>query len=422
MGSAAGPAGGPGGGHRRGSHPTEASTRYRIDPGASILIALPGTSAVPPRVVDGSCAATASGERVGAVQETITTSSSTSHIGPGRVASGLRFDAILTRLPVTPVVAGLAVAIGLVVAFVLLVYWSGSAESALAGDAGLWTYRDFRIAILVAMLAGYLPVARHEQARSAMRNRRDLQPCLADGAPDVATFGRLDVRSARLAGLAGIAFAPLTALVIDRDPALYLTPGYWRVESVFGWVVGGWVGFWIGSFFYVTLAYARRFSRLADRLRDIDLLDLGALRPFARHGLASALQWLVLLSVVALNAMDVGWFVMTAAVAVVGGVAALILPVQGLHVRLRDAKQAELDRVRVAIGGDASALAGSPLGRRAETLSLADLLAWNAFVESIREWPFDAFTIVRFAIYLVIPLGSWLGGAFVERLLGAALD
>jgi hypothetical protein len=28
--------------------------------------------------------------------------------------------------------------------------------------------------------------------------------------------------------------------------------------------------------------------------------------------------------------------------------------------------------------------------------------------------------MLRFALYLVVPLGSWLGGAFVERLLAAA--
>ena len=38
------------------------------------------------------------------------------------------------------------------------------------------------------------------------------------------------------------------------------------------------------------------------------------------------------------------------------------------------------------------------------------------------EWPFDAGMRLRFLFYLAIPVGSWLGGALVERLLGAALD
>jgi hypothetical protein len=40
----------------------------------------------------------------------------------------------------------------------------------------------------------------------------------------------------------------------------------------------------------------------------------------------------------------------------------------------------------------------------------------------VREWPFDAPTLTRFFLYVAIPLGSWVGGALVERLLGAALD
>ena len=31
-------------------------------------------------------------------------------------------------------------------------------------------------------------------------------------------------------------------------------------------------------------------------------------------------------------------------------------------------------------------------------------------------------TLTRFFLYVAIPLGSWVGGALVERLLGAALD
>jgi len=48
--------------------------------------------------------------------------------------------------------------------------------------------------------------------------------------------------------------------------------------------------------------------------------------------------------------------------------------------------------------------------------------AFEARIEAAREWPFDASTFMRFALYLMIPLGSWLGGAFVERLVDAALQ
>jgi len=35
--------------------------------------------------------------------------------------------------------------------------------------------------------------------------------------------------------------------------------------------------------------------------------------------------------------------------------------------------------------------------------------------------PFDAAMRARFLLYAAIPLGSWLGGALVERLLGSVL-
>jgi hypothetical protein len=47
--------------------------------------------------------------------------------------------------------------------------------------------------------------------------------------------------------------------------------------------------------------------------------------------------------------------------------------------------------------------------------SIAEIIAYRSMIENIRNWPFDNPTIIRFALYLFIPLGSWLGGALVER-------
>lgn len=52
---------------------------------------------------------------------------------------------------------------------------------------------------------------------------------------------------------------------------------------------------------------------------------------------------------------------------------------------------------------------------------LANLLTLRSHLEEVREWPFDTSVIVRFAVYLVIPLGSWAGAALVERLVNAFL-
>ena len=85
-------------------------------------------------------------------------------------------------------------------------------------------------------------------------------------------------------------------------------------------------------------------------------------------------------------------------------------------------KQKELDRMVAAISGDRSALAGSRLAAQAETLSLADLLAYRDTITSVREWPARAPTILRVLLLLMIPIVGWIGGALVERVIGSLLD
>ena len=101
--------------------------------------------------------------------------------------------------------------------------------------------------------------------------------------------------------------------------------------------------------------------------------------------------------------------------------ASLGLPVRGVHRCLREQKKAELDRVRAAIRGDRSSLVDSRIAGQADAISLADLIAYEARIESVREWPFDTSTPSRFGLFLLIPLVSWIGGALVERVVNAAL-
>ena len=329
-------------------------------------------------------------------------------------------------VPVSPIWVGFGIVVFLLALFLAIAWAFGGLAIVRAGDMELWEYREARFGILVALLAGYLPTAHRYVVLGARKNLEDLLPLFS--APSRGTdaaqrrFGLLDARATRKAGLLGILIVPISALAIDRDPTLFLQLEYFGAEQGFAWVVGAWVGWSLGVFVYATLAYARRFSDLAGQIERIDLLDLQTLAPFARQGLRSALLWLLLLSLVSLNAVDLVWFFSIAVIALVGGTAVLILPVRGIHTRLRQAKQAELERVHAAIRGDPDALSGSLISAHGTSLRLSDLLAYRKFLESVREWPFDAPTMLRFALYLAIPLGSWLGGAFVERLLGAALD
>ena len=49
-------------------------------------------------------------------------------------------------------------------------------------------------------------------------------------------------------------------------------------------------------------------------------------------------------------------------------------------------------------------------------------MAYRGVVENAGSWPLDSSVLFRFALYLLIPLGSWLGGAIVERGLDSFLN
>ena len=101
----------------------------------------------------------------------------------------------------------------------------------------------------------------------------------------------------------------------------------------------------------------------------------------------------------------------------------LLLPALMARGTLRDAKRSELERVReqIACARDA-VLDGSGPAASEQAAVLQGLLAYEARIESVREWPYDTPTLIRFAVLAVIASGSWLGGALVERALSAVLD
>lgn len=53
--------------------------------------------------------------------------------------------------------------------------------------------------------------------------------------------------------------------------------------------------------------------------------------------------------------------------------------------------------------------------------SFAEIRAYRAEIEAISGWPFDIRTVTRFTLYLLIPIVSIVGGAFVERRIDALL-
>jgi hypothetical protein len=142
--------------------------------------------------------------------------------------------------------------------------------------------------------------------------------------------------------------------------------------------------------------------------------------PLTRYGLRTVLLWMGFSALFAL--MFLASFAgISAAVALsaTGAFAALalLLPVGGARARLRAARDAELARVRASIRARSQGAAGG----RHPALSLADLLAYEARLRGVSSWPYDLGAWLRFGFYVAIGLGSWVGAALVERVLGVVL-
>ena len=102
--------------------------------------------------------------------------------------------------------------------------------------------------------------------------------------------------------------------------------------------------------------------------------------------------------------------------------AAFLLPVRGLRRQIQARKAEELSGLREKIRRNRELADGSGTESAEAGAKLPGLLAYKHEIESVREWPFDTPTLVRFALFLLIPLGSWLGGAVVERVVDLVLE
>jgi hypothetical protein len=336
-------------------------------------------------------------------------------------------DWLFERVPLAPALFGTLVAAALVCVLALLGAATGAFDRLAEQHVTWWQDRDGRVSVLLTLLVGAIPAALRYHELGTQRDLEALAasnlwpPGAAPAALRCPTSGSL--RGAIAFGLTGFLLLPIVSYSVDRDFTHYWTSEHWDLGVTWTWIVGAVVTFTGGVLTYRAASDAGKFARLARSLPEIDLIDRDALIPFARQGLRAAVPGVLFATFLLLNLGDEGFLLATGVlgvVVVVQTAAMLLLPLRGLRERLRTAKREELARVNAAIRGEPDALRGSPLARR-DGLSVADLLAWRQFVESVPEWPIDLSTMGRFALYIGIPLFSWVASALVERALDAAI-
>ncbi len=313
-------------------------------------------------------------------------------------------------MPGNPVSIGAIFAVGLLIAFFVGRIIFGGAESSGPGE--------LRIAVTQILITAYCATAYAYVLVVARRTTHELSlaiPDLPDRQAIVDRAGKHPKWILPLIGMASYLFIGIgvtNATTPDLDG-----PWNWQAWSydVF-WHRATTVAFvyWIGCFTYVVVVESARLSRMSNHIESLDLLHMQPYRPLIRQGLTNALLVFGMVSVLSLLGVEsrywpalIGFWIAFTVLAWIG----LMLPLRGIRRKFKAAKNQELEWCRASLKTARDALkSGSGEGP-----SIADTLAYQSMIENQRNWPFDHSVLARFALYLLIPLGSWLGGALVER-------
>jgi hypothetical protein len=313
-------------------------------------------------------------------------------------------------LPGNPFWIGIAFTVALLLVFVI---GRGLIDSTIEA-----TPDEFRVAIIQILLTTYSASAYAYMLKTARKTTHDLSP-VAGHLPQwrmmVERAGKHPWWILPLVGAAsylilGVAVTNATTLAPSNpwDWHGWSYDIYWHRSTTVAFV------WWLACLCYVIVVESLRLSRLSRHIESLDILELRPYRPFIRQGLTNALLVLGLLSIMSLLAVEsrywpalVGFWIMFVILAWVG----LMLPLHGIRKKIAVAKEHEFDWCRRSLKAARDGLKSGAGGQQ----SIAEIMAYKTTIEGIRNWPFDSPTLARFTLYLLIPLGSWLGGALVER-------
>jgi hypothetical protein len=327
-----------------------------------------------------------------------------------------------------PIWLGLCVAIGYLLIRCLfdtffLITWGFP-----AGTSPWWQDDIWWPELVNATLIGYVPAVIMIAHRGTNRDLNQLRPWLPSVDAEVDKIRTAAIGPAgpagqvfKLIGVAGAVLAVFTEPTISRDAEQSITnPGFlWPLLRL---VAYAWIIF---SLIVSDLKATRTYFNMGRNSIKVDLLGVHSLSPFAQRGLRSALTWIIFSIILSLfwvgeQASKGNFGVLVIALTMATG--AFIVPLIGLRNNIVSVKISELARLREDIRVERSTILNKKtMDDKTDSPRLANLIAYYQLIDRTQEWPINAASLLRFFMYVLIGLGSWLGGALVERMLDRTL-
>jgi hypothetical protein len=283
----------------------------------------------------------------------------------------------------------------------------------------LWRDPFLWLDLLNGALFAYVPTALWILRRARLRDLRELRPVLRPGTDPAALAASVLCVPPQWLACAGLACALLFGSFPVLDPAFWPDARPPLSDPIMLFFIARMsVTGWLGGHALATELFATRgLARIGAEHVRVDLFELRPLSVFARAGQRSALAWVIVSSLISLfwlgpGAGSANAFVVSGILlAVSTAFFAVIYPV---HRNIHATKRAAQEALELRIRARSEALLAGGVAREAGP-SLADLVAAHAFLERVREWPLGAPALARGALIVAIAVGSWLGGALVER-------
>ncbi len=313
--------------------------------------------------------------------------------------------------PLSPVILCLGLMFLFASSYVLLSIQGGFIKAVFAGKI---PSIEFRATLTVMILMAYVPMAQFYLIKWTKEHWQLLSESVGD-------LGGFDYRLSRIWGLVGMLIQFISffgVLVFSGD---LFDSNYWNLRLLFSCVFVVAIGWHLYRLLTSLLFYARQFSKIAKSLPELELFETALPKIFVQQGIRSALLIIGFVSIcgnlLVAPGTRIDVAVITGVVSSLSAAMVFIYPVVGIHQRINETKQKQLSDLQLQIEPLTKQLKSDDL----DWQKLSTLLALEARTQSVKEWPFDASSISRFAFYIAIGLSSWVGAALVEKLLDSVI-